>query len=64
MGFFQTFGRGVKIATHVIAGIAVGAIAFAATPAGTALIKQYPVVSGAIAGLGVIVAAYHQPAKD
>lgn len=51
----------IKPLTHVIA-VGIAAIAgFLATPAGQALIRQYPVLVPVATGIGVIAALYRTP---
>lgn len=49
--------------THYLALGAAGVVAFAATPAGEALVKQYPHLTAAVALAGLVAALYHNPAK-
>ena len=53
---------GFKKVTHVLAGVLATASAFALTPAGEAIIKQYPKLGG-VAGILGVVALYFSP-KD
>jgi hypothetical protein len=53
----------MKIITHVYAVIVAAASAFLATPAGIALLHQYPKLVPIIAGLAGLAALYHNPAK-
>lgn len=53
-----------KKITHVFAVVLSGAVAFAATPAGQALVHQYPVLSGVVGVIGVLGAVYHNPNKE
>lgn len=50
-----------KFATHIFAVIFGGAMAFVMTPAGQALIHQYPIVSGVVGVLSAVSAVYHTP---
>lgn len=51
----------IKPLTHVIA-VGIAAIAgFLVTPAGQALIRQYPVLVPVATGIGVIAALYRTP---
>jgi hypothetical protein len=52
-----------KMVTHIFAGIATAMAAFAVTPAGMALIKQYPALA-AVFALMTAAAVYHQPTHD
>ena len=52
-----------KKITHVFAVVFAGAVGFAATPAGQALIHQYPVVSGMAGVLTALFAVYHDPKR-
>lgn len=47
--------------THVLAVILGGAVAFAASPAGQALVHQYPILSGVLGVVSVLGAVYHNP---
>jgi hypothetical protein len=52
-----------KTVTHYIA-LGVAALAgFAVTPAGQALVTQYPKLSMLFAAVGAIAALYHNPTK-
>jgi hypothetical protein len=50
-----------KKVTHVLAAIGLGIVGFIVSPAGQALIKQYPIVSGVAAGVAALAAVYHVP---
>jgi len=50
-----------KKITHVFAVIAAAAAGFIATPAGKALLGQYPVLSAAGAAILAVAALYHNP---
>jgi hypothetical protein len=52
-----------KTITHVLAGIATAVAAFAVTPAGIALIKQYPYLA-AVFAMATAAAVYHKPTQD
>lgn len=51
----------IRKATHIFAAALVLASAFAVSPAGQALIHQYPVLSGVAAAIAALVAVYHNP---
>ena len=53
-----------KKITHIFAAVIFTATAFATTPAGQALLHQYPIASAVAAGITTIAGIYHQPAKD
>jgi hypothetical protein len=53
----------MKKVTHVLAAISAAIVAFSVTPAGQAVIHQYPVLSGIAGALGAISAWYHNPIK-
>lgn len=50
-----------KKLTHVLAVVIAGVATFFATPAGLAVVKQYPVLAPAVAGLAMIAALYRSP---
>lgn len=50
-----------KKVTHVFAAALATAAAFVITPAGKALIGQYPLLSAAAAGILALAAVYHNP---
>lgn len=50
-----------KKVTHVFAAALTAAAAFVVTPAGRALIGQYPIFSAAAAGILALAAVYHNP---
>lgn len=50
-----------KKVTHVFAAALAAAAAFVITPAGKALIGQYPIFSAAAAGILALAAVYHNP---
>lgn len=50
-----------KKLTHVLAVGFAAVVGFAVSPAGEAIVKQYPKVSGIFALLGVLGALYHSP---
>jgi len=50
--------------THVFAALAAAVMAFIVTPAGQALVHQYPILSGIIGVLGAAGAVYHQPERQ
>jgi hypothetical protein len=56
-------GGSYKVITHVFAGIATALAAFAVTPAGMALVKQYPYLA-ALFAMATAAAVYHQPTQD
>jgi len=47
--------------THVLAVVLAGAAAFAVSPAGKALVMQYPQLASVVAIVVAISALYHQP---
>jgi hypothetical protein len=51
----------IKKVTHVFAVVLTGAAGFLATPAGRAVVGQYPVLSAAAAGVLALAALYHNP---
>jgi hypothetical protein len=51
----------IKKITHVFAVALATAAAFVITPAGKALIGQYPILSAAAAGILALTAVYHNP---
>lgn len=51
----------IKPLTHVLAVGIAAAAGFFATPAGLAIVKQYPVLVPVAAGIGVIAALYRTP---
>ncbi|HLV96897.1 MAG TPA: hypothetical protein VKS44_17015 [Candidatus Acidoferrales bacterium] len=50
-----------KKVTHAFAAALAAAAAFVITPAGKALLGQYPVLSAAAAGILALAALYHDP---
>lgn len=50
-----------KKVTHAFAAALAAAAAFVVTPAGKALLEQYPVLSAAAAGILALAALYHDP---
>lgn len=50
-----------KKVTHVFAAALAAAAAFVITPAGKALIGQFPLLSAAAAGILALAAVYHNP---
>jgi hypothetical protein len=52
-----------KTATHVAAAALGTLIAFSVTPAGTALVKQYPYLTGVVALASTLASLYHVPVK-
>ncbi|MGH9735417.1 MAG: hypothetical protein ACRD8A_12615 [Candidatus Acidiferrales bacterium] len=50
-----------KKVTHLFAAALAGAAAFAVSPAGQGLVKQYPWASGIAAGILGLAALYHSP---
>jgi hypothetical protein len=50
-----------KKATHVIAVAVLAAAGFFMTPAGQALVHQYPYIEPLASGLAVVAALYHNP---
>jgi hypothetical protein len=51
----------IKKITHVFAAALATAAAFVITPAGKALIGQFPILSAAAAGILALAAVYHNP---
>ena len=51
----------MKKITHIFAVIASGVMIFVATPAGQAVIHQYPVISAVLGAIGALTAVYHSP---
>jgi hypothetical protein len=51
----------IKKITHVFAAALATAAAFVITPAGKAMIGQYPILSAAAAGILALAAVYHNP---
>lgn len=47
--------------THAFAAVAAAVYAFFLTPAGTAVLHQYPKLAAGLAGLTTIAALYHNP---
>lgn len=47
--------------THVLALLATSAYTFMLTPAGQALVHQYPILTAVVGGLTTVLALYHQP---
>lgn len=54
----------MKKVTHVVALIVVTGAAFCVTPAGQALVHQYPVLAPIAAGLATLAALYFNPQKQ
>jgi len=54
----------MKTITHVFAFIGAAVWAFLATPAGQAVLHQYPILSAIIGALGTVGLVYHNPLKD
>ena len=54
----------LKTITHVFAVVLTGAVAFAVSPAGQALVKQYPKLAGVIGIIAALGALYHEPKAD
>jgi hypothetical protein len=52
-----------KTVTHVAAGLLSMLIAFSVTPAGQALVHQYPYLTGIVALASTLAAIYHVPVK-
>lgn len=50
-----------KRVTHVLAAIGLGIVGFIVSPAGQALIRQYPIISGVATGVAALAAVYHVP---
>lgn len=50
-----------KKITHIFAVVLGAAATFIATPAGKALVDQYPLVSAVSAGILALAALYHNP---
>ncbi|HEX5424370.1 MAG TPA: hypothetical protein VFW94_12540 [Candidatus Acidoferrales bacterium] len=53
-----------KKVTHVFAVALAAAATFVVTPAGKAIIGQYPILSAAAAGILALAALYHNPADE
>ena len=60
MSFLSKF-KGV---THFAAAAFTAIVGFAASPAGQAIVKQYPKLSAAATLLGLLGALYHNPQSD
>jgi hypothetical protein len=60
---FPKWATQLKAVTHVIALGGVAVVGFAATPAGQAVIHQYPKLAAGFAAIGVLMATYHDPNK-
>lgn len=52
-----------KVITHVFAVVGVAIMGFIATPAGQAIVAQYPVLTGIAGAISVLGAVYHKPTK-
>lgn len=50
-----------KKITHVFAFVGAAAMGFIATPAGQALVHQYPIISAVTGMAGALIAVYHAP---
>jgi hypothetical protein len=50
-----------KTVTHWFAVGAVAVVGFIASPAGQAVVHQYPILSGVAGVIGVLSALYHSP---
>lgn len=57
-------GQQFKLITHLAAVVVVGTASFFATPAGTALIKQYPHLSVIASTVVMLATLYHTPKED
>lgn len=53
-----------KKVTHVFAAALAAAAAFVITPAGKALVGQFPLLSAAAAGILALAAVYHNPVAE
>ena len=53
-----------KSITHVLAVIAAAAAGFLASPAGHAVVAQYPVLAPVAAGIAIVASLYHNPTKE
>jgi len=53
-----------KKVTHVFAAALAAAAAFVITPAGKALVGQFPLLSAAAAGILALAAIYHNPVAE
>ena len=51
----------MKKITHVLAVAASAVVVFVVSPAGQALIHQYPILSGIAGVIGALVSVYHDP---
>jgi hypothetical protein len=54
----------LKIVTHFLGAVIVAVAGFAVTPAGVALIKQYPQFAMIATGIGALAALYHSPRES
>jgi hypothetical protein len=54
----------LKTITHVFAAILAGAVAFAVSPAGQALVRQYPKLAAVVGIITALGAVYHDPKQD
>lgn len=50
-----------KKITHVFAFVGAAVMGFVASPAGQAVVHQYPIVSAVLGMAGAIIAVYHAP---
>jgi hypothetical protein len=51
----------IKKVTHVLALVGVAIVTFVASPAGQAVVHQYPWLSGIVGAIGTLVLVYHKP---
>jgi hypothetical protein len=51
----------IKGLTHVFAVVGLAIVGFVVSPAGQAVVKQYPVTSGIAGAIVALGAIYHQP---
>ena len=49
--------------THVLALVGAAVWAFIATPAGQAVLHQYPVIAGLVGAVSTVLVVYHNPIK-
>jgi hypothetical protein len=54
----------LKTITHVFAVVLAAVVTFAVSPAGQALVKQYPKIAGVFGILVALGAVYHEPKAD
>ena len=54
----------MKKITYILGAVLSAGAAFAVTPAGQALIHQYPILSGVVSIIGILGALFHTPKAD